>query len=137
MCGINFLTIFTCLFSNSFSPKCCNICHMPIKNIFHLLNTSVPFFFSETFPSLLLSYSDIDWFSLGLLYTCLPGISLGSHLGSHITALLCWSPYIIPMFLSVLLYSIVLLEHISLGKGKWAEVFRDLAPLKCLLFDKV
>lgn len=51
-------------------------------------------------------------------------------------AVLCWLFHVLDLTCpSVSLYNLVLLEHISLGKGNRAEDFRDLASMKCLLLD--
>lgn len=102
----------------NFPPKCGNICHMSIKNIFRLLKHICSIFF---LGDRLLSFyfSRLDWFSVGWLCVCFPGISPWSYLRSHITAVSCQIPYVLDsVFPFVLLYALVLMEHIFLGMGR-------------------
>lgn len=125
-------TVFWQLF---FSSKY-SFCHIPIKNIFCLLKyiCSGFFFLGTSFPSFLSSYSSMDWFAIGWLSAYFPGISLWSHLGSHITVcwILCWIPCVLDsLFPSVLIIPCFTGAHFP-GNG-----LKNYASLKLPLFDKV
>ena len=135
---ISWLYSLACFLTAIFSPKCCNICHMPIRNIFrpqnHICSISswrhfLPTFCLPTACMLVFPRRALCLFSWGVCVKS-PGIS---HHCSLVLDPLCPRFYF-PLSCYTPLFT---WSTFSWKKAHGQKFYQDLASMKLLIFDKV